>query len=183
MTVSFDPRDTPSTASAKKAAYISRYKQPGASEAWHFLTGDQLNIDRLTRAAGFRYVWDTETKQFAHPTGVIVLTPDGRLARYLFGISTVGAICAMPSSGIQWPGWLGRRHAAVVLLSLRPNDGPVRSRDHACVPLAAVTTLLALLTFVIVMVRREKRQASPRRPSSWRSQHKQLTLVGRQARD
>ena len=86
VTVSFDPRDTPATAAAKKAAYIARYKQPGAAAAWHFLTGDQPSIDRLTKAAGFRYVWDKETKQFAHPTGVIVLTPDGRLARYLFGI-------------------------------------------------------------------------------------------------
>ena len=83
VTVSFDPRDTPSTAAAKKAPYIARYKQPGAAAAWHFLTGDQPSIDRLTRAAGFRYVWDKETKQFAHPTGVVVLTPlEGRLARY-----------------------------------------------------------------------------------------------------
>ena len=86
VTVSFDPRDTPATAAAKKAAYIARYKKPGAAAAWHFLTGDQTSIDRLTKAAGFRYVWDKDTNQFAHPTGVIVLTPDGRLARYLFGI-------------------------------------------------------------------------------------------------
>ncbi len=59
---------------------------PARREAWHFLTGDQASIARLTKAAGFRYVWDKETQQFAHPTGVIVLTPDGRLARYLFGI-------------------------------------------------------------------------------------------------
>ncbi|PYR14092.1 MAG: SCO family protein [Acidobacteria bacterium] len=86
VTVSFNPRDTPATASAKKASYIARYKQPGAAAAWHFLTGNQESIDRLTKAAGFRYVWDAETQQFAHPTGVMVLTPEGRLARYLFGI-------------------------------------------------------------------------------------------------
>ena len=86
VTVSFNPKDTPATASAKKANYIARYKQPGAAAAWHFLTGDQPSIDRLTEAAGYRYVWDKDTQQFAHPTGVIVLTPDGRLARYLFGI-------------------------------------------------------------------------------------------------
>src|SRR5205814_6079961 len=76
----------PATAAAKKAGYIARYKRAGAAAAWHFLSGDGPPIDRLTKAAGFRYVWDTPTKQFAHPTGVIVLTPDGRLARYLFGI-------------------------------------------------------------------------------------------------
>ena len=98
VTVSFDPRDTPATAAAKKAAYIARYKKPGAAAAWHFLTGDQSSIDRLTKAAGFRYVWDKETKQFAHPTGVIVLTPDGRLARYCSASNTPHAICDMRSS-------------------------------------------------------------------------------------
>ena len=86
VTVSFNPRDTPATASAKKAVYLERYTRDGAARAWHFLSGDEPSIDRLTKAAGFRYVWDAETKQFAHPTGVIVLTADGRLSRYLFGI-------------------------------------------------------------------------------------------------
>jgi len=86
VTVSFDPRDTPATASAKKAIYLERYKRPGAADGWHFLTGDQSSIDRLTKAAGFRYAWDKDTKQFAHPTGVVVLTPEGRIARYLFGV-------------------------------------------------------------------------------------------------
>src|SRR6266699_3933655 len=63
VTVSFNPRDTPATASAKKASYIARYQQPGAAASWHFLTGNQESIDRLTKAAGFRYVWDAETQQ------------------------------------------------------------------------------------------------------------------------
>ncbi len=70
----------------RRRSTSQRYQQPGRRGGWHFLTGEQASIDRLTKAAGFRYVWDEETKQFAHPTGVIVLTPDGRLARYLFGI-------------------------------------------------------------------------------------------------
>src|SRR5262249_42065180 len=78
VTVSFDPRDTPASAAAKKATYLERYQRPGARDAWHFLTADQPSIDQLTKAAGFRYVWDDQTKQFAHPTGIIVLTPDGR---------------------------------------------------------------------------------------------------------
>jgi len=86
VTVSFNPADTPASASAKKAIYLERYPRDGAAASWHFLTGDQPSIDRLTKAAGFRYVWDAATKQFAHPSGIIVLTPDGRLARYLFGI-------------------------------------------------------------------------------------------------
>src|SRR5262249_33360553 len=77
VTVSFNPKDTPATASAKKAMYLERYKHPGAAAGWHFLSGGQASIDRLTKAAGFRYVWDDKTSQFAHPTGVIVLTPEG----------------------------------------------------------------------------------------------------------
>ena len=84
--VSFDPREKPALAAAKKATYLERYKRPGAAAGWHFLTGDQPSIDRLTKAAGFRYVWDEGLKQFAHPTGITVLTPQGRLARYLFGV-------------------------------------------------------------------------------------------------
>ncbi|MGH9141511.1 MAG: SCO family protein, partial [Vicinamibacterales bacterium] len=69
VTVSFNTRDTPASATAKKAVYLERYRRPGAAAAWHFLTGDQPQINRLTKAAGFRYVWDEETKQFAHPSG------------------------------------------------------------------------------------------------------------------
>src|SRR5262249_44386242 len=86
VTVSFDPREKPALAAAKKTSYLTRYNRPGAADGWHFLTGDQGSIDRLTKAVGFRYVWDSGLKQFAHPTGITVLTPQGRLARYLFGI-------------------------------------------------------------------------------------------------
>ncbi len=86
VTLSFDARDTPAAATTKKAAFLERYGRPGVAAGVHFLTASQPSIDRLTKAAGFRYAWDTATGQFAHPTGVIVLTPDGRLARYLFGI-------------------------------------------------------------------------------------------------
>jgi protein SCO1 len=86
VTVSFEPKETPELARAKKAAYLRRYKRPGAAAAWHFLTGDVDQIRRLTDAVGFRYAWDETTKQYAHASGVMVLTPDGRLARYLYGV-------------------------------------------------------------------------------------------------
>ena len=60
VTVSFNPKDTPAAASAKKAVYLERYRHAGAAEGWHFLVGDQFSIDRLTKAAGFRYVWDAD---------------------------------------------------------------------------------------------------------------------------
>jgi protein SCO1 len=86
VTVSFEPRETPALAAAKKAAYLRRYKREGAAAAWHFLTGDAASIRRLTEAVGFKYAWDEATKQYAHASGVMVLTPDGRLARYLYGV-------------------------------------------------------------------------------------------------
>lgn len=86
VTVSFEPKETPELARAKKAAYLRRYKRPGAAAAWHFLTGDAEQIRRLTEAVGFRYAWDETTKQYAHASGVMILTKDGRLARYLYGV-------------------------------------------------------------------------------------------------
>jgi protein SCO1 len=86
VTVSFDARETPALAVAKKKAYLARYGRPGAEQGWHFLTGDAASLARLTRAVGFRYAWDERTRQFAHPSGVVLLTRDGRIARYLYGI-------------------------------------------------------------------------------------------------
>jgi protein SCO1/2 len=84
--VSFDPREGPELAAAKKASYIESYGRPGAESGWHFLTGEQDAIDRLTQAVGFRYVYDPKQDQFAHASGIVVLTPSGKIARYFYGI-------------------------------------------------------------------------------------------------
>ena len=86
VTVSFDARETPQLAAEKKASYIARYGRPGAEQSWHFLTGDQKSIDALTKAVGFRYAYDSATKQFAHASGIMLATPEGKLARYFYGI-------------------------------------------------------------------------------------------------
>jgi len=86
VTVSFDPSETPDLAAAKKSTYVKAYNRPGAEANWHFLTGDEANIKRLTEAVGFRYVWDEQTKQFAHASAIMILTPEGKLARYFYGI-------------------------------------------------------------------------------------------------
>lgn len=86
VTVSFDPREKPPLAAAKKKAYVSRYGRPGADAGWHFLTGDPDSLSKLTAAVGFRYQWDDEIRQFAHPSGLVVVNPDGRITRYLYGI-------------------------------------------------------------------------------------------------
>lgn len=84
--VSFDPRDTPAEAAEKKSAAVARYGHPASAAGWHFLTGEADAIERLTRAAGFRYAYDPTIQQFAHASGVVVATSDGRLARYLYGV-------------------------------------------------------------------------------------------------
>jgi protein SCO1/2 len=86
VAISFDPRETPEIAAAKKRTYVKAYNRPTAEAGWHFLTGDETNIKRITEAVGFRYSWDEQTKQFAHASGIMVVTPEGTLARYFYGI-------------------------------------------------------------------------------------------------
>jgi len=88
VAISFDVRenDKPDLAKNKKASYISRYARPGAEDGWHFLTGTQSEIDRVTQAVGFNYQFDEATNQFAHAGGVMVITPEGKISRYLYGI-------------------------------------------------------------------------------------------------
>jgi protein SCO1 len=86
LTVSFDPSDTPSVAYAKRAVYLGMYNRKGASEGWHFLTGPEVSIRALTSAVGFHYNYDEQTGQFAHATAIMVLTPQGKLSRYFYGI-------------------------------------------------------------------------------------------------
>jgi protein SCO1/2 len=87
VTVSVDPRETPELAAAKKAAYIEKYGRPGAAAGWHFLTGEETPIKNLADAIGFRYVYDPKTDQYAHASGIIILTPGGKIARYYFGLN------------------------------------------------------------------------------------------------
>jgi len=86
VTVSFDTKDTPAIAAAKKTTYIAGYNRPSGNAGWHFLTGDDANIKRLADAVGFRYTWDEQTKQYAHASGIMIATPEGKLARYFYGI-------------------------------------------------------------------------------------------------
>ncbi len=86
VTVSFDARETPELAAAKKRTYIDRYGRPGAAEGWHFLTGTQPAIDRLTESVGFHYAYDAAHDEFAHASGIIVTTPSGRISRYFYDI-------------------------------------------------------------------------------------------------
>jgi protein SCO1/2 len=86
LSVSFDHREGPADAVERKKKYIDEYNRPGAADNWHFLTGDSVSIAKLADAVGFMYLYDAKTGQYAHASGLMVATPEGKLSRYLYGI-------------------------------------------------------------------------------------------------
>jgi protein SCO1/2 len=87
VTVSIDPTERPVLAEAKQALYTGMYGRPGAAQGWHFLTGDDSQIKQLASAVGFRYAYDPDSKQYAHASVIMVLTPEGKVSRYFYGIT------------------------------------------------------------------------------------------------
>jgi protein SCO1/2 len=155
--VSFDPRETAELAARKKAEYLHRYDRPATADGWHFLTGEPPSIERLTKAAGFRYTWDEETQQFAHPAGIIVLTPDGRLARYLFGLE-YGARDLRFALVEASEGRIGTTVDAALLYCFHydPMTGRYGFVVMRMLRVAGAATVVALGTFVFIMLRRER---------------------------
>jgi protein SCO1 len=156
VTVSFDPRDTPQDAAADKKTYLSRYRRAGAEQGWHFLTGRKDQIDALAQAVGFRYAWDPESKQFAHGSGIMLLTPDGRLAQYYYGIEyaprdiQLGLIEASQ-------GKIGNLADQVLLYCYHydPSRGRYGAAIFNILRMSALATVLLLGGFMIIMFRRD----------------------------
>ncbi len=156
LAVSFDPRDGPDEARAKKAAAVARYGRPGAAPGWHFLTGDAEAIRRLTDAVGFRYTWDAAGSQFAHVAVVTVLTPDGRLARYFPGIE-------YPSRDLRFAlveaadGRIGNVVDRLLLFCYRydASSGRYTPLIARIVRVGAVLTAVALAGLIVVLRRQE----------------------------
>jgi protein SCO1/2 len=155
--VSFDPRETPELAARKKAEYLGRYDRAGAAAGWHFLTGQPSSIERLTQAAGFRYTWDEQTKQFAHPAGIIVVTPDGRPARYLFGIE-YGPRDVRLALVEASEGKVGSPVDAFLLYCYHydPMTGRYGFLVMRAIRIAGAATVLALGGFIVLMLRRDR---------------------------
>jgi protein SCO1/2 len=159
VSVSIDPRETPALALEKKAHYVDRSGKPSIAEGWHYLTGTDASIKRLTKAAGFRYVWDESLQQFAHPAGIVVATPEGRVSRYLFGIdygprdlrlAVLDASEGTISSPLQ-----------KVLLYCYHYDlatGRYSLAIMRIVQVAGAATVFSLGTLIFVWTRRERRQ-------------------------
>ena len=156
VTVSFDPREKPPLAAGKKKGYLSRYGRPGAEAGWHFLTGDREDLARLTSAVGFRYQWDEEIRQFAHPSGLVVLMPDGRIARYLYGIEYAPkdlrlALVEASERRIGTP----LDQAMLFCYQYNPTTGRYGVLTMRLIRGGAVLTVLALGGFIFAMRRQE----------------------------
>ena len=160
VTVSFDPRDTPAAARAKKKPYVARYGRPGAAAGWHFLTGEPRSIAGLTDAVGFRYSWDERIGQFAHASGIYVATPDGRLSRYFFGIEYAPRDLRLALVEASH-GKIGSPVDQLLLYCYHYD--PVAARYGAVVMnmvrLGGVAAVLVLAIFLSVMWRRDHREA------------------------
>jgi protein SCO1/2 len=155
LTVSFDPKDTPKVATIKKAEYLKRYKRSGAENGWHFLTGQQSEIDALTKAAGFQYQYDPKSEQFAHSTAIMILTPGGKIAQYYYGVEYApkdlrfGLIQASNHK-------IGNVVDEVLLYCYHydPNTGKYGAAIFKILRLSGAATILIMGVFLGILIRR-----------------------------
>ena len=156
VTVSIDPAETPALAEAKHTMYAGLYERKGAIAGWHFLTGDAAAIHRLADSVGFRYIYDKASSQFGHASGIMVLTPLGRVSRYFYGITYLPRdlrLALVEASG----GKIGGAVDQIILTCYRydPMTGKYGLVISRVVRLASAATVLALGAMVLVLRRRE----------------------------
>ena len=164
IAVSFDPRETPEMAAAKKQTYLRDYKRQGAEQGWHFLTGPETSSKALADSVGFRYIYDALTNQYAHSSAIMVLTPAGRIDRYFYGIEypardvRLGLVEASNER-------IGTPNDQVLLYCFHydPTTGKYALVVMNVLRLAALITVVVLATFMIVMFRRDFRSARSQR--------------------
>jgi protein SCO1/2 len=162
VTVSFDPRETAAMAAAKKKTYIASYGRPGAAEAWHFLTGKPEAIEKLTNAVGFRYVYDPQQDQFIHTSGIMVLTPQGKLSRYFYGIQFPGRDLRLGLVEAS-AGKIGSPTDQVLLYCFHydPATGKYTTSILNYVRAGGALTVIALVGMVWFLLRKDVRGSAP----------------------
>jgi protein SCO1/2 len=158
ITVSIDPRDMPQQAAAKKDKYIKRYGRLGAANGWHFLTGHDSSIRALTNAVGFHYAYDPQHDQFAHGTVLIVSTPQGKISRYLYGFEYKPRdvrLALVEASANK----IGSASDQLLLLCYHydPATGKYSRSAMNFVRAGGIATVITLASFVIIMIRKERR--------------------------
>src|SRR5262245_48236636 len=163
--ISFDPRDKPPAALEKKQKLLEYWKTGSQSGGWHLLTGDEASIVRITKATGFTYEWDKVTGQFAHPSGVLVVTPDGTLSRYFYGVeySPKELRLALVESG---HGKIGQLVDELLLFCYHydPETGRYGAAVMKLLRLGGILTVGAMVTFFVLMRRRETRTPMEAQP-------------------
>jgi protein SCO1/2 len=154
ITVSFDPRETPEMAAAKKKDYVGRYGRANAAAGWHFLTGEPESINALTKAVGFQYQYDAKTNQYAHATAIMVLTPQGRISRYFYGVDFPPKDLRMGLVEAS-QGKIGNAVDAVLLYCYHynPETGKYGAMVTNILRLAAVATILFMGIFLFILWR------------------------------
>ena len=162
ITVSIDPRDMPDQAAAKKEKYIKRYGRFSAVSGWHFLTGHDTSIKKLTDAVGFHYAYDPKLDQFAHGTALLVLTPEGRISRYLYGFEYKARdvrLALVEASRNR----IGSATDQLLLLCYHydPATGKYSRSAMNVVRAGGIATIVGLAGFIVVMLRRERSGPSP----------------------
>jgi protein SCO1/2 len=155
LTISFDPREKPDLAAAKKKVYVSDYGHPEAASGWHFLTGSTEAIERLTESVGYHFKWDDDTKQWAHVSAIMVLTPEGRVSQYLYGIefSSRDLRLSLVQASRNKIGTLVDR-ILLYCYHYNPDTGKYGLVVMSTVRLASLATVIALATFIVVSRRR-----------------------------
>ncbi len=156
LTVSFDPAETPGLAGTKKQMAITRLNKPGADAGWHFLVGDQQSIDRLTGSVGFKYKWLDDQNVFSHTAAIIILTPEGRVSRYLYGIT-------YPSSSIRLAlleaseGEIGSTVEQILMYCFHydPESGEYTLAARRVMSLGGLITVIVLVAAIGAMLVRE----------------------------
>jgi len=160
--VSFDPRDNPSAALEKKQAHLKYWNSEATTGGWHFLTGEEPSIKRVADAAGFSYAFDKQTGQYAHVSGILVATPDGRLSRYFYGVeySPKELRMALVEAG---QGHIGSAIDELLLYCYHydPEAGRYGVMIMNLVRAAAVLTVASMVGFIVVTRRRENTAAHP----------------------
>ncbi|MCC6456966.1 MAG: SCO family protein [Caldilineaceae bacterium] len=159
--VSIDPKETPETAAAVKAETVATYDRPGSEAGWHFLTGDHEMIDQLADEIGFRFAYDGERDEYAHASGLVLLTPAGRIARYFYGIEyatqdvRLGLVEASQNR-------IGSPIDQLLLLCYHydPSVGKYSLLIMNVLRLAGIATVAGLALFILMMRRQESHRAA-----------------------
>ncbi len=161
VAVSFDPQETPAMAATKKHDTVERYRRAGTEPGWHFLTGDEASIAALTRAAGFRYAYDLKTNLYAHASGILVLTPQGKISRYFYGIEyaprdlRLGLVEASANK-IGTP----VDHLLLFCYQYDPGTGKYSALVFRLVRLGGILAVLSVVISILLFHRREQRSGT-----------------------